>query len=201
MATRKQPGPVSGLLQDDRNANKGTERGRGLLEASLRKYGAGRSVLTDRNNKLIAGNKTSEIAVDDLGMETIVVETDGTKLVVVKRTDLDLDQDSTARELAFADNRIGQLSLDWDAEALLAASEDEQIDLAGVGFTDAELEDIFRGFPADSPEYDERVAEDITVKARWTLTFRQDMVGIVRDALTKLQDDVPTLAWKEDTTA
>lgn len=36
---------LSALTPDDRNANKGTQRGTGMLEDSLRKYGAGRSIL------------------------------------------------------------------------------------------------------------------------------------------------------------
>ncbi len=54
--------PIAQLVLDDKNANKGTKRGRELLEASLEKYGAGRSVVVDRNNRVIAGNKTVEAA-------------------------------------------------------------------------------------------------------------------------------------------
>ena len=43
---------------DSRNANKGTERGLALLDKSLRQYGAGRSILVDKNGRVIAGNKT-----------------------------------------------------------------------------------------------------------------------------------------------
>ena len=46
------------LLPDTSNANRGTARGRELLEHSLREYGAGRSILADRNGVVIAGNKT-----------------------------------------------------------------------------------------------------------------------------------------------
>ena len=36
--------PITQLVLDEKNANKGTKRGRELLEESLEKYGAGRSV-------------------------------------------------------------------------------------------------------------------------------------------------------------
>jgi site-specific DNA-methyltransferase (adenine-specific) len=137
------------LIPDDKNANKGTPRGRALIEDSLRKLGAGRSVLTDRNGKLIAGNKTSEVAVGELGMDTIVVETDGTKLVVVRRTDLDLDRDASARALAFADNRAGELSLDWDAEVIEETIADGRIDLTEFGFSQVELDEILAGLGDD----------------------------------------------------
>ena len=110
---------LSDLTPDPNNANKGTERGNSALEASLQQYGAGRSILLDKNDTIIAGNKTAEMA-GQLGMMNVkVVETTGDELVAVKRTDLDLETDASAREMAYADNRVGELSLDWDADALL----------------------------------------------------------------------------------
>ena len=108
-----------GITPDLRNANKGTERGRYMLEASLRETGAGRSILLDKDGRIVAGNKTFE-AASDIGLPVRVVETDGRELVAVKRTDLDLSDDTgTARKLAYYDNRSGQVGLEWDAEALL----------------------------------------------------------------------------------
>jgi hypothetical protein len=43
------------LMPDQHNANRGNERGKGMIQNSIRVYGAGRSVLCDRNGKLIAG--------------------------------------------------------------------------------------------------------------------------------------------------
>ena len=110
----------SGIKPDVKNANKGTERGRYMVEASLRETGAGRSILLDKDGRIIAGNKTFE-AASDIGLPVRVVETDGTELVAVKRTDLDLDDDTgTARKLAYYDNRASEISLSWDAEQMLA---------------------------------------------------------------------------------
>jgi DNA modification methylase len=110
--------PITQLVLDEKNANKGTKRGRELLEKSLEKYGAGRSVVVDRHNRVIAGNKTLEAAVAS-GMKSIsVVETDGSSLVAVQRGDLDLKRDKKARELAIADNRVSELDLEWNPEVL-----------------------------------------------------------------------------------
>jgi hypothetical protein len=35
-----------------------------MLEHSLRNLGAGRSILTDSNDNIIAGNKTHEVAIE-----------------------------------------------------------------------------------------------------------------------------------------
>jgi hypothetical protein len=91
-----------------------------MLEESLRNLGAGRSVLVDREGRVIAGNKTIETA-RKLGLKQIaVVETDGETLVAVRRRDLDLTQDKKAIELAVADNRVAEVDLDWNPEVLAA---------------------------------------------------------------------------------
>ncbi len=128
---------IEDLQLDPRNANRGTPRGRALLESSLREYGAGRAVLTDRDDVLIAGNKTFEVA-QRLGIPTRVIETDGQELVVVRRRDLHLASDPKARALAIADNRVGELDLDWDP-AILQQLQADGLDL-GLFWTTEEFE-------------------------------------------------------------
>jgi DNA modification methylase len=109
---------LTDLQPDPHNANKGTERGVGMLEQSLRSYGAGRSLLIDKHGVVIAGNKTLEAAAS-IGMtDVIVVPTDGKQIVVVQRTDLDLSNDPKAKALGVADNRVAQIGLEWDASVL-----------------------------------------------------------------------------------
>lgn len=106
---------IADLTPDGDNFNKHTEFGQKLLEDSLRKFGAGRSVLVDRNGNIIAGNSTTETAAA-IGMEDAeVVKTDGKKLVVVQRTDLDLDSPE-GRELALADNMTAIKGIDMDLD-------------------------------------------------------------------------------------
>src|ERR1700685_4778061 len=72
---------IDGLILEEKNANKGTKRGRDLLADSLDTFGAGRSVLVDCKNRGVAGNKTVE---DDraAGLRFMaVIETDGSSLV------------------------------------------------------------------------------------------------------------------------
>lgn len=129
------------LKLDPRNANRGTPRGAGAVEDSLREFGAGRSLLVDKHGVTIAGNKTLE-AAKRLGLsEVVVVETDGQQLVVVKRKDLDIARDPKAKALAVADNRASEVGLEWDTE-VLAALIDEGVDLTGAGFTPDELDEL-----------------------------------------------------------
>lgn len=107
---------LSDLIPDAHNANGGTERGLALLDKSLRELKGGRGILLDKHGRIIAGNKTTERAMGVGITEVIIVPSDGTKLVATMRTDLDLETDPEARELAYADNRVAELDLQWVAE-------------------------------------------------------------------------------------
>jgi site-specific DNA-methyltransferase (adenine-specific) len=115
----KQSTKISDLIADDKNFNKGSEFGNSLIEKSFRKFGAGRSILIDKNNRIIAGNKSVENAMA-IGMEDVqIIESDGTKIIAVKRTDIDLDSEQ-GREMALADNASAKANIVFDAEVIEA---------------------------------------------------------------------------------
>lgn len=109
---------IEELQPDDNNFNLGTTYGEELMEKSLKKFGAGRSVVIDKNGKIIAGNKTVENAIKAGIKEVLVVETTGDKLVAVKRTDVSLDS-AKGRELALADNATAKENILFDVGAVL----------------------------------------------------------------------------------
>ena len=154
---------MSELVLDKKNANKGTKRGRELLGQSLGKYGAGRSVVVDRNNRVIAGNKTVE-AARVAGMKSIsVIETDGTSLVAVQRGDLDLVRDKKARELAIADNRVSEVDLEWNPEVLASLD----VDLKSF-WGDNELNSLLKEFRSIDPEAPEpKIDQAAELQKKW----------------------------------
>ncbi len=108
---------IESLVPDNKNFNKGTQYGDHLMDESLRRFGLGRSILIDKNNRIIAGNKTAEKAADIGFTDVVVVEVEGNQLVAVKRKDIDLDS-AKGRELALADNATGKANLAWDEELI-----------------------------------------------------------------------------------
>ena len=145
---------IKDLQFDDKNFNKHTQKGMGLLEKSLRNYGAGRSILIDKNNKIIAGNGIVESA-GQVGLEDVqIVETDGTKIVAVKRTDDDLDSQQ-GREMALADNATAEADLEWDFDAMQEAGlskEDAENWIDNVDGWDEEKEEIVEDEVPEVPE-------------------------------------------------
>ena len=131
---------LADLTPDGENFNKHTEFGQKLLEDSLRKFGAGRSILVDKDGNIIAGNSTTETAAA-IGMEdVIVVPTDGKKLVVVQRTDLSLDSPE-GRELALADNMTALKGIDIDLDKVKETLGDDLAKAWGMELPKMENED------------------------------------------------------------
>ena len=87
---------------DENNYRVHDDRNKQLINKSLKEYGAGRSVLLDKDGVIIAGNGTYEQA-KELGIPVKVIETDGSELIAVKRTDL-ATEDEKRKGLAIMDN-------------------------------------------------------------------------------------------------
>lgn len=111
--TETKKASIKELRPDDKNINQSSARGGEMLRRSLQEYGAARSLVADKNMRIVAGNQTLEAAAA-IGLDdVVVVPTDGSKLVVVQRTDIDLDT-PRGRELAIADNRTNQVGYNPD---------------------------------------------------------------------------------------
>ena len=130
---------IDDLIQDDHNFNKGNEQGAQLLERSFRECGAGRSVLIDKDNRLVGGNKAQKSFKAAGKKKVIIVDSDADTLVAVRRKDVSLDS-AEGRKMAYLDNLTTQVNLTWDETELEAVQADvEGFDIADFGF---DIEDL-----------------------------------------------------------
>lgn len=113
---------------DQRNYRKHNYKNKELINKSLSECGAGRSILIDNEDEIIAGNGVYEQA-KALNIPVRVIETDGSELIAVKRTDLSTG-DERRKRLAVMDNSTTDTS-DFDLELLNA--DFEVPDLQGMG--------------------------------------------------------------------
>ncbi|MCK4958005.1 MAG: hypothetical protein KAT00_01360 [Planctomycetes bacterium] len=152
---------IESLQPDPHNANVGTERGYYMLIDSIQERGAGRGILASREGVILAGNKTHQAAIDTGIRDILLVHTTGDQLVVTVRDDLEADSPE-ARRLALEDNRIGQVSLEFDPAVLLEIGKEDDTIFEGL-FRDDELEKIFSELIAniEFPEYDESIADSV----------------------------------------
>ncbi len=121
---------IEDLKNDPQNINRGTPRGHGIIERSVRQRGAGRSGLATKDGTIIAGNQTL-LKMAELGIPIRAVHTTGDEWVVVVRDDLEPGSEE-ARLLALEDNRASEVGYDPDP-ALLAELAGE-VDLSGLYF-------------------------------------------------------------------
>ena len=137
---------------DERNYRKHSKKNKAIIKKSLSELGAGRSILLDNEDSLIAGNGVYEQA-QALGIPVRVIETDGSELIAVKRTDLATD-DEKRRKLALADNVASDLS-EFDIPALQADWSEKALDDWGLELPDDNTdEDVQRRLD----EFKEKIA-------------------------------------------
>lgn len=98
---------------DPNNYRKHGETNKRLINKSLAECGAGRSILVDNNDIVIAGNGVYEQS-KALNIPIRIIETDGTELIAIKRTDLSTT-DEKRKLLALVDNHTSDTSeFDYD---------------------------------------------------------------------------------------
>jgi hypothetical protein len=157
------------LDHDPHNINKHTVRGHQIVENSLRKRGAFRSVAaagkgTDRP-VIYAGNLTATKARDAGIEDAIFVHTTGNQLVVVVRDDIEPGSPE-AVALGIEDNESAKQSYSPDLDIVAALSLGENALLSALQASD----DVFGGLleqmvkPVIAPEfkeYDEDVEKEV----------------------------------------
>lgn len=119
-----------------RNANKHTPRGLGALEGSIQQDGWIGAITVAADGETFDGSARIEVGARAGFDDAIVVESDGSKPVIVKRTDIPNADDPRAVRLGVAANRIAQMDLAWDAGVLAELAQEH--DLSAL-FTSDEL--------------------------------------------------------------
>ena len=134
------------------NVNRHNPRGMGMLDNVIAKDGWISAITVANDNETFAGSARLETAIDRFGddAEPIVIDSDGTRPIIVRRIDIANADDPRAVRLGIADNRIHDVNADYDAEIL--ASIAEEVDISDMYFDD-ELAAIVDADGEEAPEY------------------------------------------------
>ena len=120
---------------DKRNYRIHNDRNKKLIKKSLEECGAGRSIVIDNDGEIIGGNGIYEA----WGNKPVkVIETDGSELVVVKRTDLSTD-DEKRKKLAVMDNTASDTA-EMDVKLVIDDFGIETATEMGLDIPDVEVE-------------------------------------------------------------
>ena len=168
---------IRDIIPDDHNFNAGTEKGREMIEKSFRELGAGRSILLDKNGRVIAGNKSQQAAIAAGIKKVRVIETTGDELVAVKRTDVDIDS-KEGREMALLDNLTTQVNLTWDDVELENMANQYDIDMNEWDMALPEIAD-----PTEQPTTEAKDVKELK------LVFTPEQYQFVLAQLRKYGDD------------
>lgn len=128
---------VEDLKFDKRNYRRHDDKNRDLIKKSINEVGFGRSIVIDAENEIVCGNGVvSQIAKST---PIKVVETNGSELVVVKRTDLKTD-DAIRKQLAIMDNSTSDTS-DFDLTLLQEDFSTKELEDWGINLN-FDIEDV-----------------------------------------------------------
>lgn len=185
---------MSNIKFDKRNYRKHNEKNKKLIKKSLEECGTGRSIIVDSNEEIIAGNGVYEQA-KAMNIPVKVIETDGTELIAVKRTDLQTG-DEKRTKLAILDNSTADSS---EMDYALLQKDFELVDLMSMGIDAVNLniqenagdtEDIFDNLPDEiagenlnPDELEEIKGDDSTATERVVITFMPEQKADVEQLL------------------
>ncbi len=131
---------MSSIRPQVKNANRHTARGMQALETSLATDGWIGAITVAADGETFDGSarveKTAENGMLD---DAIVVDSDGTRPIVVRRTDIATATDPRAVRLGIAANRVASLNLEWEPDVLAGIAQD--IDLSSL-FTAVEFAEV-----------------------------------------------------------
>jgi len=168
--------PVEGLIPYARNARTHDEAQVALIAGSIREFGFVNPVLVDGESGIIAGHGRV-LAARKLGMATVPV------------IELGYLTEAQKRALVLADNKLAERA-GWDAAMLTLEVGDLQslgIDMADLGFTGRELDDLLRDSGVDPREDEVPPVPEVPVSRLgdvWMLHHHRLICGDATDAAT-----------------
>ena len=175
---------IKELKFDEHNFNRHNDEGMSLLEKSIKENGLGRSILLDKDNNIVGGNGVTEKAIELGKTKVRIIETGGTELIAVKRTDLTLDSEQ-GRKMALADNSVAHANLEWNEEELQKAQDEWGLvpEEWGVEMPDFGLPDELAGEDLNPEELDEIIGDDKTEMQRVIITYYPDQAPLLASIL------------------
>lgn len=127
---------ISDIQPDDKNFNKHTDYGMELLNRSIDEVGVIESITVSNDNKTISGNARRETIEKKFGdVEPIIVETDGKRPIILKRTDINSNTEEFHRAAILA-NTVSKHNINLDLNLIQEVAVDQfDMDIEELGIT------------------------------------------------------------------
>jgi site-specific DNA-methyltransferase (adenine-specific) len=153
---------INNFRPQEINANRHSPRGEGMLEESLQKVGWIGAATCAADGEMFDGSlRLEKIATVFDGVKPIVVDTDGTRPVILRRTDIATANDPKARLASVYANRVAEVSLNWDTEVLEEWNSEGAIDIDTMWFPEEMAEWNVEEEQLPTEEEDETTTVDL----------------------------------------
>ena len=170
-------------LPAGRNPNRHTQQGMGQLDAAMSRQGYVAPMTAAADGTVLDGNARLEtVATKFPGVAPLVVEHDGTRPVIMVRTDIPNATYPLALDIIVSANRVAEADLAYDLDVLREFAADG-LDLAPYEFDVTTMGEIVAG--VDAPEL---ASGDKGDYEQMTFTLHRDQAISVRDAVDKAKD-------------
>lgn len=152
---------ISDFHVQAQNANNHTVKGMRLLGETISDLGWIGAITVAANDEVFDGSARLETIAEQMTAEPIVIDVQGDRPVIVRRTDIPTADDPKAKELAIAANRVAELNLNWDLAIIEELKDEIPIDKY---FRDDELAKLETTDLNFDEELDEATQEALTAE-------------------------------------
>jgi hypothetical protein len=137
---------------DKRNTNLHTDAGLQLLDKSIDKVGIIESYTISNDGVVISGNARHEKISAKITKEPIVIETDGTEAIIIKRTDIESNT-KKFHEASILANTTAHKNFNLDYDVIDEIAEEFDIDIDEMGIKIKEELNAMELFNIEIPFY------------------------------------------------
>jgi hypothetical protein len=137
---------------DKRNTNLQTDAGLQLLDKSIDKVGIIESYTISNDGVVISGNARHEKISAKITKEPIVIETDGTEAIIIKRTDIESNT-KKFHEASILANTTAHKNFNLDYDVIDEIAEEFDIDIDEMGIKIKEELNAMELFNIEIPFY------------------------------------------------
>ena len=166
------------IKPDSRNTNKHTEYGMHTLDNSLEQVGIIESVTISNDNVIISGNARHEKIGQKFTNDAIIVETDGTTPVVIKRTDIESGTKEFHKASILA-NTVAQKNQNIDVQLVEVLANEFEFEVSEV------FVDVYNNNDIDLDKFFEEDNSKKENKNKIILEYTDEEFELVNEALKK----------------
>jgi len=190
-------GKLSDFRPTLRNPNAHTKRGLEQLEDSMAEDGYVAPMTVAADGESLDGSARMEVAFDKFGDDAIVLEHDGTRPVVMVRTDVPDATTRQAKRIITRANQVAAVDLAWDVDVMAGWQAEDETIFDGIFFDD-ELGKLGVEIDLDLSDDDDDAGPQLSRYDVPDALFPSDNVWGVPTLLPDLQStnvDLPVSLW------